>query len=96
MRAGLAAEALDAMQLFLRDPFLDSSLSEIQATLREAVTVDQMHRLIELGNTVEEIVVKSRGEMAFSAVEETAKVFDATNSIFSQEEKTVWYVLLGI
>jgi hypothetical protein len=92
VRAAVAAEALDALQLFLRDPILDSSLSEVQSNLREAVTIEQIFRLVDLGNIVDEIIVKPRERMASSTSEETARISDATNSLFSQEEKTLWYV----
>lgn len=95
MRAAVAAEALDALQLFLRVPILDSSLSEVQATLREAVTIEQIYRLINLGNVVEEIVVKPRERMASSVSEEASPTFDATKSLFSQEEKSLWCVCVA-
>jgi hypothetical protein len=97
MRAGVAAEALDALQLFLRDPMVDSSLSEVQATLREAVTLDHIYRILDLGDIIEEIIVRPRERLSSNIIKESPPAFDATKSPFSQEEKTLWCVSnLGI
>jgi len=60
MRATVATGALDALKLFLRDPLLDSNMTNIQATLRSTVTLEQMCQIVSLGPVLYEVIVKSR------------------------------------
>jgi hypothetical protein len=55
--ASLATEVLDSLSLFLRDPS-DSRLTDVQKLLRPAVSLQQMFRIIDLGATLDQIVVK--------------------------------------
>ena len=87
--------ALDALKLFLRDPLADSSLSTVEATLRQAVTVEQMSRLVALGPVLYEVVVKTRlrtAEMAIRA-DSSKSARDVLNDAgtYSQEELGLWY-----
>lgn len=86
--------ALDALSLFLRDPLVDASLSTVQATLRQAVTVEQMCQLVALGPVLYEVVVKTR----LRAVEESllADAAKCTRAVldevgrFTVEEQDLW------
>ena len=86
----MAAETLDALQSILRDPSLDKSLSDLQATLQEAVTEEQICRIVDLGNIIEEIIVKPREKLSSNYHNEQTSVL-ANTCLFSQEEQTLWY-----
>lgn len=65
--------------------FVDTNLSDLQA-LREAVSMDQMNRLVDLGYLLGKIVVKPRETLASTGVEDVS-------AWFTQEENALWYVL---
>jgi hypothetical protein len=59
VRATVAAEALSALRLVLRDASADPAISEIRGALEGAVTDEQMYEIIELGNSAESIITSS-------------------------------------
>lgn len=87
-RSTLAAETLNALQLFLREPLLHSSLTELQKMLRGSITPQQVFRLIDLGPILEEIVVKSRDRLA--GEEHPTTMESDVSSAFSQAGKKLW------
>ena len=98
IRVTVAIAVLDALRLFSRDPFVNTSLSSVQATLRQSISVEQMYRLVTLGPVLYEIVVKTR----LRAAEKLAS-FDESKTAhtcldgpgrYSDEERALWYVTI--
>jgi hypothetical protein len=89
VRATLAAEALAALRLVLRDASVDHSLSEIRGALEGAVTVEQMYGIIELGNVAESIITNTSEKNISSG----NGAFWSRDDLFTplpQEVKTMW------
>jgi len=85
---------MDALRLILRDPLVDPSLSTVQATLRQAVTVEQMNRLVALGPVLYEVVVKTRLRAAEACI--AAESTKAASTVlgdagsFTVDERDLW------
>lgn len=101
MRGTVVIDTMNALGLFLRDPLVNTSLTTMQATLRQSVTVAQMNQLLSLGPVLYQVIVKSRGPAYESLIRETdgsqtaQPVFDKADR-YSQQEQMLWYVMVGL
>ena len=91
---------MNALGLFLRDPLVVASLTAIQATLRQSVTVEQMKQLLALGPVLYQVIVKSRGQAYESLMRETDGSQTAPTVLekadrYSEQEQILWYVMIG-
>jgi hypothetical protein len=66
-----------------------SPADSYRCSLGATFATEDKKRKVEISSS-SQIVVKPRERMASSASEATVHIFDATNSLFSQEEKTLW------
>jgi hypothetical protein len=89
VRATLAAEALAALRLVLRDASVDPAPSEIRGALEGAVTVEQMYGIIELGNVAESIITNS-SEKNITLDSGAFWSMDDPFTLLPQEVKTMW------
>jgi len=87
---------LDALRLFLRDPVVETSLSTVQGSLRQAVSVEQMCQLASLGPVLYEVVVKTRMRAAekLASADESKSIDECIGGPgrYSAEEQELWYV----
>jgi len=92
----VAMGILDALRLFLRDPVVETSLSTVQGTLRQAVSVEQMCQLASLGPVLYEVVVKTRMRAAekLASADESKSIDECIGGPgrYSAEEQELWYV----
>ena len=101
MRCTVASETMNALGLFLRDPLVVASLTAIQATLRQSVTVEQMKQLLALGPVLYQVIVKSRVHAFEALVREANGNQSALTGLedadrYSDQEQTLWYVSTGV
>lgn len=87
VRASVATEALVAIYHFLRDPLVDSSLSRLQSSLREAVSLAHLDRIIALGEIVEEVLANSH-----AGIVSEKELSENATPPFSEEKSVLWYV----
>jgi hypothetical protein len=88
-RAALAAEALDALTKCLRHAYSDQTLTPLEKMFRSGLTIDHIHRLVDLEGALSKIILKSR---VTPTQKEGESPFHTDDSFFPYERK-LWYVL---
>lgn len=99
-RVTLAAETLSALVCCMRQrPGMDiviPGVLDLQKRLRTTLTTDHIFRILDLGMTIEEVLVRVRGSpLPVAPLSPTAKDSTQTNDPDDslEKEKLLWYVL---
>jgi hypothetical protein len=82
-RAVAATDSLNMLQVIVRDYSEDSKLTNTQATLSETFDIDQIYHIMDLGCTIEDIIMARRFVKA-------PEITTSHPIIYDQQEKNLW------